>query len=285
MTLRQVMAASGLLGVLATSLPAQEAGGAGYVWAFRDVTFSACVDFLMDRELAEKQLAPGFQLIPAGSFTALSPVLRREVEGDSAGNAMIAAQLCVIEAPTMNSGEGLYSPTQKMGMQEAVAYWAIAATRAGGVPNFDRWFVVEYWTNDWRVRKQTEAAFVPVSTFKRSFVAVPESNPPRLLDDVREDGPLLDRRDRGAGFHRLRRGAVGHPDSRRQAGHHVDGGRRLVAPVDPAPPRGVPCGREKRSGQGAQGLADPDVRADVLGWGRPDRVLPLGPSGARRGGG
>jgi hypothetical protein len=103
-------------------------------------------------------------------------VLAREIEGDSARSALIAAQVCVIEAPTMNSGEGLYSPTKKMGMREAVAYWAIAGTRSGGTPSFDLWIVVNYWTNDWRVRKQTEGAFVPVSTFKRDLVAVPESN-------------------------------------------------------------------------------------------------------------
>jgi len=169
------MPALGLLGLLATSASAQEAGGNGYVWTFQDVSFSACVDFLMDRGAAEAQLSPGYQLIPAGSFTALSPVIGREIQGDSAKSAMIPAQLCVIEAPTMNAGGSLYSPSKKMGMQEGVGYWAIAATRTGGSPAFDRWFVVEYWTNDWRVRKVTEAAFIPVSTFKRAAEDVAET--------------------------------------------------------------------------------------------------------------
>ncbi len=176
MTPRPLLAAAGLLGALATSLPAQQANGSGYVWAFRDVTFSTCVDFLMDREMAEKQLEAGYQVVPAGSFTALSPVLGREIEGDSARSALIASQVCVIEAPTMNSGDGLYSPTKKMGPREAVAYWAIAGMRSGGTPSFDQWIVVDYWTNDWQVRKQTESAFVPASTFKRSLAPVPESN-------------------------------------------------------------------------------------------------------------
>ena len=173
MTPRPLWAAVGLLGILAAPAHAQDAAEKGYVWAFRDVSFYACVDFLMDRTAAEKELAPGFQVIPAGSFTPLSPVLGREVEGDSAKSAMIPAQVCVIEAPAMTSGDALFSPTKKMGMQEAVGYWAIAATRAGGTPTFDRWFVASYWTNDWQVRKRTETAFIPVSTFKRASEAVP----------------------------------------------------------------------------------------------------------------
>ncbi|MEZ4413594.1 MAG: hypothetical protein R2910_11465 [Gemmatimonadales bacterium] len=176
MTPRRILPALGLLGALATSAPAQDAAGSGYVWAFRDVSFSACVDFLMDREAAEKQLAAGFQVIPASSFTPLSPALSREVEGDSAKSAMIPAQFCIIEAPAMTSGDALYSPTNKMGMQEAVGYWGIAATRAGSAPTFDRWFVAGYWTNDWRVQKKTQAAFIPVKVFKRKFVPVPETS-------------------------------------------------------------------------------------------------------------
>lgn len=175
MTPRQVLPALGLLGVLATSAPAQDAAGSGYVWAFRDVSFSACVDFLMDRAAAEKQLASGFQAIPAASFTPLPPALQREVEGDSAKRAMIPAQVCVIEAPTMTSGDAIYSPSKKMGTEEAVGYWAIAATRAGGAPTFDRWFVVDYWSNDWRVQKQTQAAFIPVKVFKRQLAPIPET--------------------------------------------------------------------------------------------------------------
>jgi hypothetical protein len=175
-TLKHTLPALGLLGALATSAPAQEATGSGYVWVLRGVTFSACVDFLVDRDMAEKQLTPGFQVVPAGSFAPLSPVLRREIDGDSARSALIPAQVCVIESPTMNAGDGLYSPTTKMGGSEAVVYWAIAAMRAGATPTFDQWFVADYWTNDWRVRKQTESAFVPVSTFKRAMVAVPETS-------------------------------------------------------------------------------------------------------------
>ena len=176
MTLKRVLPALGLLSALATSVPAQGGTGDGYLWALHGVTFSACVDFLMDRAMAEKQLRSGFQAIPAGSFTTLSPVLQREVEGDSARSALIPAQLCVIESPTMSSGDALHSASKKMGMQEAVGYWAIAATRSGGTPTFDRWFVAQYWTNDWRVRKQAEAVFVPASMFEREFAAIPESN-------------------------------------------------------------------------------------------------------------
>jgi hypothetical protein len=129
----------------------------------------------MDRAAAEKQLTAGFQVIPAASFTPLSPALSREVEGDSAKRAMIPAQVCLIEAPTMTSGDALYSPTKKMGMVEAVGYWGIAATRTGGTPAFDHWFVAKYWTNDWRVQKQTQSAFIPVDVFKRQLVAVPET--------------------------------------------------------------------------------------------------------------
>jgi hypothetical protein len=174
-TPRQVLPVLGLLAALATSAPAQDAAGSGYVWAFRDVSFSACVDFLMDRAAAEKQLSSGYQLIPAGSFTPLSPALSREVEGDSAKSAMIPAQVCFIEAPAMTAGDAIYSPTKKMGMEEAVGYWGIAATRTGGTPAFDHWFVARYWSNDWRVQKQTQAAFIPVEVFKRQLEAVPET--------------------------------------------------------------------------------------------------------------
>jgi hypothetical protein len=172
-TLKRVVPALGLLGVLATPASAQGAGGDGYVWAFHDVAFSACVDFLMDRASAERQLAAGFQLIPAGSFAALSPVLQREVEGVTAKSAMIPAQVCLIESPTMTSGDAIYAPSKKMGNREVVGYWAIAATRAGGEPTFDRWFVADYWTNDWRVRKQAEGALIPVTVFKRKLETAP----------------------------------------------------------------------------------------------------------------
>lgn len=173
MTLRPLLCSLGLLGVLATSAPAQ---APGYAWAFTGVEFSACVEFLVEPALASKQLDPGYQVIPAAGFGPLSPVLRREIEGDTVHAAWVPSRVCVIEAPQVTTGDNLLTPEGKMGGQEVVGYWAIAARRTDGSPRSDQWFLAQLWTNDWRLRKQTEAEYIPVGMFKRSRLPIPESN-------------------------------------------------------------------------------------------------------------
>ncbi len=86
------------------------------------------------------------------------------------------SRVCFIEAPQVTIGDNLLTPEKKMEGQEVVGYWAIAARRADGSPSSDQWFVAQFWTNDWRLRKQTEAQFIPVGMFKRSRRPIPESN-------------------------------------------------------------------------------------------------------------
>ena len=184
MTLARAVPALGLLGALATSVSAQSPTGPGFSWVLRGVEFSACVEFLMDPTLATKQLQPGYQVVTAARVAALGPVLRQEVAGDSVFAGWVPAQVCFIESPTMTAGEAVFSPEKKMGTREVVGYWAIAATRPGGTAGLDQWFVAELWTNDWRVRKQTEAAYIPVSAIKHSLEPVPESAHHRLTVKV-----------------------------------------------------------------------------------------------------
>ena len=176
MTLRSLLGSLGLLGVLATSAHAQAPAGPGYLWSFTGVEFSACVDFLVEPTLAGKQLDPGYQVIPAASFAPSPPALRREVEGDTIHAAWVPSQVCVIEAPQVTTGDNLLTPEGNMGGQEVVGFWAIAARRTDGSPRSDQWFVARLWTNDWRLRKQTEAEFIPVELFKRSRLPIPESS-------------------------------------------------------------------------------------------------------------
>ncbi len=176
MTLRGWWPAVGLLGALATSASAQTPTGPGFSWVLRGVEFSACVEFLMDPVQATKQLQPGYQVVTAAGVAALSPVLRREVTADSVFAGWVPAQVCFMEAPAMTAGDAVFTPGKKMGALEVVGYWAIAATRPGGTAGLDQWFVAELWTNDWQVRRQTEAAFIPVSVIKHSLAPVPESS-------------------------------------------------------------------------------------------------------------
>jgi len=155
---------------------AQAPAGPGYLWSFTGVEFSACVDFLVEPTLAGRQLDPGYQVIPAASFGALTPVLRREIEGDTVHAAWVPSRVCFIEGPQVTIGDNLLTPEKKMEGQEVVGYWAIAARRADGSPSSDQWFVAQFWTNDWRLRKQTEAQFIPVGMLKRSRRPIPESN-------------------------------------------------------------------------------------------------------------
>lgn len=175
MTLTRVWPALGLLGALATSASAQSAPGEGYAWVFPGVEFAACVDFLMSPELAGRQLTEGFLAVSAASFTVLSPVLRREIERDTALRVWIPAQICFLEAPSVSSGGAVLTPEGKMGARELLGYWAIAGTRSGGTPAFDQWYIAQYWTNDWRLRNRAEAAYVPMAVFKRTQVMVPET--------------------------------------------------------------------------------------------------------------
>ncbi len=175
MTLKSCLPALGLLGALATSASAQSGSDPSYLWVFPGVEFSACVEFLMAPDMAAGHLTEGFRAIPASSVDTLSPVLHREVEGNPELGSWVPAQLCFIESPSIISGEARYTAEGKMGTRELIGYWAIAGTREAGTPTSDQWFVVRYWTNDWRVRKQTEAAFIPMLTFKRSLVTIPGS--------------------------------------------------------------------------------------------------------------
>ena len=176
MTLRRLLPSLGLLGVLATPASTQTSTGPGYTWAFGSVEFSACVDFLVEPTLASKQLDPGYQVVPAAEFGPLTPVRRREIEGDTVHAGWVPSQVCVIEGPQVTTGNNLLTPENKMGGQEVVGYWAIAARRTDGAPRSDQWFAAQLWTNDWRVRKQTESQFIPVGMFKRSRLPIPESN-------------------------------------------------------------------------------------------------------------
>ncbi len=176
MTLGRLLASVGLLGAVAAPALAQAPAGPGYLWSFTGVEFSACVDFLVEPTLAGRQLDPGYQVIPAASFGALTPVLRREIEGDTVHAAWVPSRVCFIEGPQVTIGDNLLTPEKKMEGQEVVGYWAIAARRADGSPSSDQWFVAQFWTNDWRLRKQTEAQFIPVGMLKRSRRPIPESN-------------------------------------------------------------------------------------------------------------
>jgi hypothetical protein len=175
MTPRRALPVLALLGVLAGSASAQASSGPGYSWVFHDVGFSGCVDFLIEPAFAAKQLDNGFRIVPAASFTELSPVLSREIQGDSVHLAWVPSRVCFLEGPTMTSGTTVLVPDTKMGSSEVVAFWAIAATRTEGAPRQDEWFAVTLWVNDWHAQKVTESAFIPVKMFKRSFAPVPES--------------------------------------------------------------------------------------------------------------
>jgi hypothetical protein len=178
MTLRPMLPVLGLLGVLAAPAAAQRPGApvsGGLIWVLRGVEFSACVDFLMDPTMAAGRLEEGYRIVPAGSFSPLSPVLRREIAGDSVHASWVPARVCFLESQSMGVGDRILTPGEKTGDRMAVGYWGIAATRTGGAPRQDQWFAVKLWTNDWHVQKLTEAAYIPVSVFKRSLDPVPES--------------------------------------------------------------------------------------------------------------
>lgn len=198
MTLKRVLPALGLLGALASSASAQSPTGLGFSWILRGVEFSACVDFLMDPVLASKQLAQGYRVVAAGSFDALAPVLRQEVTRDSVLLGWVPAQICFIESPTITAGDAVLSPDKKMGTREVVGYWAIAATRLGATAGLDQWYAATLWTNDWHVKKRTEAVFIPVSVIKHSLTPVPESTHHRFSVKVGKtvlswDGELVGR--------------------------------------------------------------------------------------------
>ncbi len=177
MTLRTSLAALGLLGVLAAPAVAQRPGvplPAGLLWVLRGVEFSACVDFLMDPATAAAQLEEGYRIVPAGGFAPLSSVLQRELAGDTARAGWVPARVCFIESQSISVGDRAFAP-DKPGEREVVGYWGIAATRTEGAPRQDQWFVASLWTNDWHVEKVTEASYIPMAVFKRSFEPVPES--------------------------------------------------------------------------------------------------------------
>ena len=170
-----LVASLGLLGGLAAPALGQEAGAGGtssLAWRLHGVEFSACVEFLIDPAQATELLAEGFRAVPAASFTPLSPVLAREVAGNSALAAWVASRLCFAESRSLTVGDRIYALE---GEREVVGYWGIAATRLDGSPRLDQWYVARFWANDWHVEKVTEAAYVPVTVFKRGFDPVAES--------------------------------------------------------------------------------------------------------------
>lgn len=178
MRVRGLGAAVGLLGLLATPASAQRPGQpipAALQWTLRGVEFSACVDFLMAPEAASKQLGEGYRAVPASAFTPINPALQREAGSNPAYQQWIPARVCTIESKFMAVGERLAEPDEKL-QREVVGYWGIAATRTDSAPQFDRWFAVQLWANDWHVEKYTESSYIPVDLFKRALDSVPESN-------------------------------------------------------------------------------------------------------------
>jgi len=175
-TPRPFLAAAGLLGLLAAPALAQGGAEPEFSWAQQGVEFSACVEFLMEPEMAAKQLSDGFVAVPAANFAQLSPVLQREIQGDAVHAAWIPARVCLIEAPGISAGGRVMTPEKKMGPREVLGFWIFAASRTEGDYRRDQWYAAQFWTNDWHVQRATEQAFIPMSTFKPSLEAVPESN-------------------------------------------------------------------------------------------------------------
>ncbi|HEX5005444.1 MAG TPA: hypothetical protein VFV65_09010 [Gemmatimonadales bacterium] len=175
MTLRSLVPVLGLLGAVATGASAQTPSSPGFSLVLRGVDFSACVEFLMDPAAAAKQVGDGYQAIPAGAFGALSPILQREIQGDTVHSRWVPAQLCVMEAPTISAGGTVLTPERKMGNREVIGYWAIAARRAGSGGPATTWYAVHRWTNDWHVERLAKPAYIPIKVFKRALTKVPES--------------------------------------------------------------------------------------------------------------
>jgi hypothetical protein len=175
-TPRRLAALLALLGIVAAPASAQgrPGGAAAFSWVVKDLRLAACMDFLIEPSFAEKQVPEEYHLIPAGRFSALSPVLARELTGDSVHTAWIPASVCVLEGASVTAGDQFVA-SNKPGESVMVAYWGIAATRATGEPRFDQLYVAEFWTSDWHIQKPSQDALVHVSTLKRSQVKLPES--------------------------------------------------------------------------------------------------------------
>jgi hypothetical protein len=177
MRLRAALAALGLLGVVAVPASAQRPGvplPASLQWVLREVEFSACVDFLIEPVAAAKQLGEGYRIVSAGAFTPLSPVLRREIAGDTVHAGWVPSSVCFLEAQSISVGDRALT-AEAPGDREVVGFWGIAATRTEGASRQDQWFAAKIWSSDWHVQKLTEGAYIPMSVFKRALVSVPET--------------------------------------------------------------------------------------------------------------
>lgn len=175
MTLRPVLSALGLLGLLASSASAQGSAGPSFSLVLRGVTFSACVQFLVDPVEASKDLEDGYQIVPARSFPGLSPVLQREIEGDSVHGGWVPAQVCIYEAPSVSAGGGVLQAEGKMGNRQLVGYWGLGARRVGGNAAEGQWYAAALYTNDWHLERQAKTVYIPMTIVKRSMSPVPES--------------------------------------------------------------------------------------------------------------
>ena len=145
-------------------------------------------------------------MVPASHYSRLSPYLARVIGGDSAQKAMIPASYCMIDGMSVTAGDQFIS-SGSAGDPVMLAYWGIAAARNDADARFDQLFTLEFWTSDWHVQKPTRAAFIEISTLKRSLTRLPETGERPLRGEDGEDHPHLgrpaeaglDRRDRPAG--------------------------------------------------------------------------------------
>jgi len=173
-TPRRVAALAGLLGLVALPASAQSPSAPVFAWAVKDVSLAVCVNFLVAPPVAEKLLPDGYRAIPASHYSRLSPILAREIGGDSAQEGMIPASYCVLEGASVTAGNELVASNQP-GTPVMLAFWGVAAARNDVEGRFDQLFALEFWTSDWHVQKPTQASYIQISTLKRSFGRLPES--------------------------------------------------------------------------------------------------------------
>ena len=176
MTPRRRWALAALVALLAVPGRAEaQAGGAPvFSWVVTDLKMGICVDFLIDPAVARGLVPEGYRVVPATHSTGLSPIVAREIAGDSVHLAWIPSRYCVLEGASVTAGDQFVT-SGKDSVPVMLAYWGIAADRNEGEPRFDQLFALQFWTSDWHVQKPSQDAFIQVATLKRSLTKVPES--------------------------------------------------------------------------------------------------------------
>jgi hypothetical protein len=159
------------LALLAAPLSAQQDEAQEVVWRIGGLRNGFCVLFLVDPQLAAKNLPAGLRVVTAGEAADLHPALKSEIEAQPELGTWSPSHLCFYSVDTIQTDE--YVLADKHGRKsQLLALWTVSAAEAGSGKKRD--IALLMLTNSSRLVRSGRLAGQTLHEVKATLGLVPE---------------------------------------------------------------------------------------------------------------